>query len=137
MYFQYREPNPMEPPITEAEKILQFYNLLTTSVDVIRHFADKIPGFLDLCREDQELLFQSASLELFVLRLAYRYNIYFLILKNGLGYKNVRNYLFCLNFTLVYNYCYCSVLVFPCIYFMVTHGPSHDPFKPDLNHIMC
>ncbi|XP_054283667.1 probable nuclear hormone receptor HR38 isoform X2 [Macrosteles quadrilineatus] len=71
-YSQYREPNPMEPPITEAEKILQFYNLLTTSVDVIRHFADKIPGFGDLCREDQELLFQSASLELFVLRLAYR-----------------------------------------------------------------
>lgn len=26
----------------------------------------------DLCREDKELLFQSASLELFVLRLAYR-----------------------------------------------------------------
>lgn len=70
--FQYREPNPMEPPITEAEKIHQFYNLLTTSVDVIRNFADKIPGFSDLCRDDQELLFQSASLELFVLRLAYR-----------------------------------------------------------------
>ncbi|RZF33395.1 hypothetical protein LSTR_LSTR015356 [Laodelphax striatellus] len=71
-YSQYREPMPMEPPITEAEKIHQFYNLLTTSVDVIRHFADRIPGFSDFCREDQELLFQSASLELFVLRLAYR-----------------------------------------------------------------
>ncbi|XP_046676260.1 probable nuclear hormone receptor HR38 isoform X1 [Homalodisca vitripennis] len=71
-YSQYREPNPMEPPITEAEKILQFYNLLTTSLDVIRHFAEKIPGFSELCREDQELLFQLASLELFVLRLAYR-----------------------------------------------------------------
>ncbi|XP_075212010.1 hormone receptor-like in 38 isoform X2 [Lycorma delicatula] len=71
-YSQYREPSPLEPPITEAEKIQQFYNLLTTSVDVIRHFADKIPGFSDFCREDQELLFQSASLELFVLRLAYR-----------------------------------------------------------------
>ncbi|KAL1457957.1 hypothetical protein WDU94_008137 [Cyamophila willieti] len=71
-YSQYREPNPLEPPITEPEKIQQFYSLLTTSVDVIRHFADKIPGFSDLCKEDQELLFQSASLELFVLRLAYR-----------------------------------------------------------------
>lgn len=71
-YSQYREFIPEEPEISEAEKILQFYNLLTTSLDVIRHFAEKIPGFGELCREDQDLLFQSASLELFVLRLAYR-----------------------------------------------------------------
>ncbi|XP_011629732.1 nuclear receptor subfamily 4 group A member 2 isoform X1 [Pogonomyrmex barbatus] len=71
-YSQYRQPRPGDPPMTEAEKIQQFYNLLTTSIDVIRNFADKIPGFTDLVREDQELLFQSASLELFVLRLAYR-----------------------------------------------------------------
>ncbi|CAD1479307.1 unnamed protein product, partial [Heterotrigona itama] len=71
-YSQYRQPSPGDPPITEAEKTQQFYNLLTTSIDVIRTFADKIPGFTDLVREDQELLFQSASLELFVLRLAYR-----------------------------------------------------------------
>lgn len=58
--------------MSEAEKIQQFYSLLTTSVDVIRHFADKIPGFTELTKEDQDLLFQSASLELFVLRLAYR-----------------------------------------------------------------
>lgn len=57
---------------SEAEKVQQFYNLLTSSVDVIRHFAVKLPGFADLCADDQELLFQSASLELFVLRLAYR-----------------------------------------------------------------
>lgn len=69
---QYREPTPNEPPLSEAEKIQQFYSLLTTSVDVIRSFADKIPGFLELNRDDQELLFQSASLELFVLRLAHR-----------------------------------------------------------------
>lgn len=69
---QYREPTPNEPLLSEAEKIQQFYSLLTTSVDVIRTFADKIPGFLDLNRDDQELLFQSASLELFVLRLAHR-----------------------------------------------------------------
>lgn len=71
-FSQYREPSPCEPPVSEAEKIQQFYTLLTTSVDVIRNFADKIPGFADLHKEDQELLFQSASLELFVLRLAYR-----------------------------------------------------------------
>ncbi|XP_071447204.1 nuclear receptor subfamily 4 group A member 2-like [Hetaerina americana] len=57
---------------SEAEKVEQFYNLLTTSVDVLRSFAERIPGFNDLCRQDRELLFQSASLELFVLRLAYR-----------------------------------------------------------------
>ncbi|XP_072757501.1 uncharacterized protein Hr38 isoform X4 [Anoplolepis gracilipes] len=75
-YSQYRQPKPDDPPtpMDEAEKIQQFYNLLTTSIDVIRNFADKIPGFTDLLREDQELLFQSASLELFVLRLAYRTN---------------------------------------------------------------
>lgn len=71
-YSQYLEPSPIEPVISEAEKIQQFYTLLTTSVDVIRNFAEKIPGFQDLCPEDRELLFQSASLELFVLRLAYR-----------------------------------------------------------------
>ncbi|XP_063241766.1 probable nuclear hormone receptor HR38 isoform X2 [Bacillus rossius redtenbacheri] len=71
-YSQYREPSPVEPPINESEKIQLFYSLLTTSVDVIRQFADKIPGFAELCRDDQELLFQSASLELFVLRLAQR-----------------------------------------------------------------
>lgn len=71
-YSQYLEPLPIEPVISEAEKIQQFYTLLTTSVDVIKNFADKIPGFQDICAEDKELLFQSASLELFVLRLAYR-----------------------------------------------------------------
>lgn len=74
-YSQYREPLLVEPTISEAEKIQQFYNLLTTSVDVIRHFAEKLPGFSELSREDQELLFQSASLELFVLRLSYRARI--------------------------------------------------------------
>ena len=74
-YNQYREPSLVEPSISESEKIQQFYNLLTSSVDVIRHFAEKLPGFNDLCREDQDLLFQSASLELFVLRLSYRARI--------------------------------------------------------------
>lgn len=69
-YSQYTET--LQPDVSEAEKILQFYTLLTTSVDVIRNFAEKIPGFQELCLEDKELLFQSASLELFVLRLAYR-----------------------------------------------------------------
>lgn len=74
-YSQYRELGPNEPAMSEADKVQQFFDLLTTSVDVIKHFADKIPGYADLCIEDQDLLFQSASLELFVLRLSYRSRI--------------------------------------------------------------
>lgn len=58
--------------LSEAEQVQQFYSILTTSIDVIKHMAQKIPGFTNLNNEDQELLFQSAALELFVLRLAYR-----------------------------------------------------------------
>ncbi|XP_034938515.1 nuclear receptor subfamily 4 group A member 2 isoform X2 [Chelonus insularis] len=71
-YSQYHEPGVSAPLVTDAEKVQQFYNLLATSVDVIHNFAEKIPGFTDLVKEDQDLLFQSASLELFILRLAYR-----------------------------------------------------------------
>ncbi|KAK4287387.1 hypothetical protein Pmani_039540 [Petrolisthes manimaculis] len=72
-YSQYRQPaSGADSPSTEAERIQQFYSLLTSSIEVIRHFAEKIPGYHDLAREDQDLLFQSASLELFVLRVAYR-----------------------------------------------------------------
>lgn len=71
-YSQYREPNPMEPPMSDLEVIQQFYTLLTTSIDMIKVFADKVPGYGDLCPEDREQLFASARLELFVLRLAYR-----------------------------------------------------------------
>lgn len=71
-YSQYREPNPMEPTLSEAEVIQQFYTLLSSSVDVINVFAEKVPGYAELCPEDREQLFASARLELFVLRLAYR-----------------------------------------------------------------
>lgn len=49
-YRQYREPGPLDPALSEAEKVQQFYNLLTTSVDVIRQFADRLPGYTDLCQ---------------------------------------------------------------------------------------
>jgi nuclear receptor subfamily 4 group A protein 2 len=57
----------------EAESIPQFYNILMSSLEVIHMFAEKIPGFTELDKSDQSLLFQSACLELFVLRMAYRY----------------------------------------------------------------
>lgn len=71
-YNQYKEPSSNDAYESEAEKIQLFYSILTTSIDVIRQMTDKIPGFSNLLQEDQDLLFQSASLELFVLRLAYR-----------------------------------------------------------------
>ncbi|XP_026329900.1 probable nuclear hormone receptor HR38 isoform X2 [Hyposmocoma kahamanoa] len=71
-YSQYREPNAMEPPVSDSEVIQQFYSLLTTSIDMIKLFAEKVPGYSELCPEDREQLFASARLELFVLRLAYR-----------------------------------------------------------------
>ncbi|KAI7807694.1 nuclear receptor subfamily 4 group A member 2b [Triplophysa rosa] len=59
----------------ESLHIQQFYDLLTASMNIIRGWAEKIPGFTDLAKCDQELLFESAFLELFVLRLAYRSNL--------------------------------------------------------------
>ncbi|KAG5267632.1 hypothetical protein AALO_G00223890 [Alosa alosa] len=58
----------------DTEHIQQFYDLLTGSMGIIRGWAEKIPGFSDLPKPDQDLLFESAFLELFVLRLAYRSN---------------------------------------------------------------
>ncbi|XP_071660427.1 nuclear receptor subfamily 4 group A member 3 isoform X2 [Patagioenas fasciata] len=57
---------------TDAEHVQQFYNLLTASIDITRGWAEKIPGFIDLPKEDQTLLIESAFLELFVLRLSIR-----------------------------------------------------------------
>lgn len=43
-------------------------------MDVIRKWAGNIPGFNAFCKEDQDLLLESAFVELFILRLAYRYS---------------------------------------------------------------
>ncbi|MEQ2160781.1 hypothetical protein GOODEAATRI_002914, partial [Goodea atripinnis] len=46
--------------------------LLTISMETTRCWAERLPGFAELQRDDQNLLIDSAFLELFVLRLAYR-----------------------------------------------------------------
>lgn len=56
----------------DARDVQQFYDLLSGSLEVIRKWAEKIPGFAELCPGDQDLLLESAFLELFILRLAYR-----------------------------------------------------------------
>lgn len=58
----------------EAKDIQQFYDLLSSSLEVIRKWATSVPGFSEFCSEDQELLLESAFVELFILRLAYRSN---------------------------------------------------------------
>lgn len=61
----------------DASDIQQFYDLLTGALDVIRSWAQAIPGYTDFCTEDQELLLESAFVELFILRLAYRFVMLF------------------------------------------------------------
>nr|KAG5688153.1 hypothetical protein BaRGS_028446 [Batillaria attramentaria] len=71
-YSKFQAPSGDESPTPQEARVREFYDLLIQSIDILRSWADKVPGFSDLCKEDQDLLFQSASLELFVLRLAYR-----------------------------------------------------------------
>lgn len=69
---QYVETEDGSDKKEDASDIKQFYDLLTASMEVVRKWAGSIPGFSDFCSEDQELLLQSAFVELFILRLAYR-----------------------------------------------------------------
>ncbi|XP_070186640.1 probable nuclear hormone receptor HR38 [Littorina saxatilis] len=71
-YTKFQIPSGEESPCPEEVGVSEFYELLIQSIDILRGWADKVPGFADLCKEDQDLLFNSASLELFVLRMAYR-----------------------------------------------------------------
>ncbi|XP_051515341.1 nuclear receptor subfamily 4 group A member 1-like [Myxocyprinus asiaticus] len=73
-YSKYQETISVLSEKEDANDIQQFYDLLTGSMDVIRKWAGNIPGFSAFCKEDQELLLESAFVELFILRLAYRSN---------------------------------------------------------------
>jgi hypothetical protein len=61
----------MDANLTE-EEIRNFYSVLASSADVIRAWSEKLPGFIELCREDQRLLINASILELISLRLAFR-----------------------------------------------------------------
>ncbi|NWW88663.1 NR4A1 protein, partial [Rhynochetos jubatus] len=69
---QFQELVPCQFEKEDSVDVQQFYDLLTGSMDVIRKWAEKIQGFAELPKEDQDLLLESAFLELFILRLAYR-----------------------------------------------------------------
>ncbi|KAF8773474.1 putative nuclear hormone receptor HR38 like protein [Argiope bruennichi] len=66
--------SPPSPPVSTITALVRAH--VDTTPDLANldytQFADKVPGFADLTKEDQELLFHSACLELFSLRLAYR-----------------------------------------------------------------
>lgn len=72
MLFQYCEKEVSTEQKEDVADIRQFYDLLTASFEVIRKWAKDVPGFSEFCSEDQELLLESALVELFILRLAYR-----------------------------------------------------------------
>ena len=55
-----------------TESVHHFYQIMSSSVDTIKNFCEKVPGFSELDKVDQEMLFQAAILELFTLRFAYR-----------------------------------------------------------------
>ncbi|XP_035169219.1 nuclear receptor subfamily 4 group A member 1 [Oxyura jamaicensis] len=71
-YSKFQEAAPCQFEKEDSVDVQQFYDLLTGSMDVIRKWAEKIQGFAELPKEDQDLLLESAFLELFILRLAYR-----------------------------------------------------------------
>ncbi|XP_067089152.1 nuclear receptor subfamily 4 group A member 1 [Osmerus mordax] len=71
-YSKYQETVASLSEKEDASDIQQFYDLLSSTMDVIRKWAETIPGFTAFCPEDQELLLESAFVELFILRLAYR-----------------------------------------------------------------
>ncbi|XP_026883789.2 probable nuclear hormone receptor HR38 [Electrophorus electricus] len=73
-YSKYHEDVTSVSEKEDASDIKQFYDLLTGTMEVIQKWAEAIPGFSAFCREDQELLLESAFVELFILRLAYRSN---------------------------------------------------------------
>ncbi|XP_062842446.1 probable nuclear hormone receptor HR38 [Trichomycterus rosablanca] len=73
-YSKYQKDVKSRPEKVNANDIKQFYDLLTGTMEVLQKWAEALPGFCSFCREDQELLLESAFVELFILRLAFRSN---------------------------------------------------------------
>ncbi|KAJ3597822.1 hypothetical protein NHX12_001339 [Muraenolepis orangiensis] len=65
----YSQFSAADPPTSssDAQQIQLFYRLLTISMETTRCWAERLPGFSELHRDDQNLLIDSAFLELFVL----------------------------------------------------------------------
>ena len=57
---------------TGLDHARSIHQALLLSLEVIRHWAEKIPGFSELNKDDQNHLLETAFLQLFVARLGYR-----------------------------------------------------------------
>jgi len=68
---QYRVASEDDDSAAMSPMIQQFYDCLIQSIDAVKAWADRVPGFSELCKHDQEQLFQTAALELVMLRIAY------------------------------------------------------------------
>jgi len=68
--FKYRVPSE-EEDLPMSTMIQQFYDCLIQSIDAVKVWADRVPGFSELCKHDQDQLFRTAALELVMLRIAY------------------------------------------------------------------
>ncbi|KAG8572230.1 hypothetical protein GDO81_011982 [Engystomops pustulosus] len=71
-YSAYSADSDQATTSTDTENIQQFYSLLTDSVEISKIWAQKLPGFSELAKDDQLLLIETTFLELFVLRLSIR-----------------------------------------------------------------
>lgn len=60
------------PNVDERDAIMDLLSLVAASGEILKSFAEKIPLFAELTRDDQQLLLCSAALELLSLRLAYQ-----------------------------------------------------------------
>jgi nuclear receptor subfamily 4 group A protein 2 len=65
-----------------ADDIQQFFNLIASSMEICKKFCERIPGIGDINPGDRELLYQSASLDLVILRMAYRYDLILMYAQN-------------------------------------------------------
>ncbi|XP_044150200.1 nuclear receptor subfamily 4 group A member 3 [Bufo gargarizans] len=74
-YSTYSADSDQATASTDTEHIQQFYSLLTASIEISKKWAQKLPGFSDLVKDDQILLIETTFLELFLLRLSIRSNI--------------------------------------------------------------
>ena len=55
-----------------GDEIQQFFNLMGSSLEICRRFYERIPGMGEINSGDRDILYHAASLELVVLRMAYR-----------------------------------------------------------------
>ncbi|XP_075684633.1 nuclear receptor subfamily 4 group A member 3 isoform X2 [Rhinoderma darwinii] len=74
-YSTYSADSDQDRASTDTEYIQQFYSLLTISIEISKKWAQKLPGFSELSKDDQILLIETTFLELLVLRLSIRSNI--------------------------------------------------------------